>query len=432
MPTKTQSGLVHGKKSAENTHQARPLNSLTDPSSFAPPPTRRGTGLAPAPPPTQEKRTVVLAPSKYQDPRAAPVVAPHKVSQQLEQQQQPPQPPQRQISQYSQDSQQYDGATQQQQQLTYPQQQQEEYEEEPAPRGPYRVNTTGLSTDHLPKPPGRRDGANGKTPPPAVPPPPSYNTALSHPQQPPSKPGLPPRLPARTNAGSTPSYTPPSAPASPAPSSNNLLNQDAVNRLGNAGVSVPAFGIGSKPVASPSPPPPPRRQTIPANGSGAHLGELQNRFSKLNTTSQSSDTTAPAGGTTWAQKQAALNTASSLQKDPSSVTMADARSAAGVANNFRERHGDQVSSGVRSANNINQKYGVANKFNSFVGGGAQQEAPAPASPVPGLANKKKPPPPPPKKKPGLGGSIGAVAVRSPSVGDDDAPPPIPLATRPTF
>lgn len=257
-----------------------------------------------------------------------------------------------------------------------------------------------------------------------MPPPPSYNTALSHPQQPPSssKPSLPPRLPARTNAGS-PSYTPPQ-PASPAPSgSGNPLNQEAVSRLGNAGVSVPGLGIGSRPVASPSPPPPPRQA-----GAG-QLGELQNRFSKLNT---SGSEAAPAEGTSWAQKQAALNTASSFNKDPSSVSIGDARAAAGVANNFRQRHGEQVASGVKSANSLNQKYGVVNKVGGFVGGSSQQQQQqeAPASPVAGLAGKKKPPPPPPKKKPGLGG--GAAPAPAPAREGDDAPPPIPLATRPTF
>lgn len=405
----SQSGLVHRNKGGSDgpTHQARPLNSLADPSSFAPPPTRRGTGLAPAPPPSTEKRAVVMAPSKYQDPRAAKVAPPPKVSAGEG------------LLEYQRQSREQFGGGGGQQQLTY----QQEPEEEEAPRGPYRVNTSGLSTDHLPKPPTRRDGADGRGPPP-VPPPPSYDTALSHPQQPPSKPGLPPRLPARTNAGSASSYTPPSAPASPAP--DNLINQDAANRLGNAGVSVPALGIGSRPVASPSPPPPPRRQPTGGAGAGAHLGELQNRFSKLNTNSPAA--AAPSEGTSWAQKQAAVNTASSLQKDPSSVSMADARSAAGVANNFRQRHGDQVASGLRSANNLSQRYGGG------VNNAQQQEAPAaPASPVAGLAGKKKPPPPPPKKKPGLGGggsSAGASPVAAPE--DDAAPPPIPLSTRPTF
>lgn len=412
------SGLVHRNKSDDSsTHVARPINSLTDPSTFAPPPTRRGTGLAAAPAPTSEKRTVVAAPSRYQDPRGPKVAPPPKVSSSPQPQQQQQIGYQRQDSGLSVGSGRGTGSPAQH---GYG----DPEEEEAVPRGPYRANTTGLSTDHLPKPPGRRDGANGMSPPP-VPPPPSYNTALSHPQQPPPtaamKPSLPPRLPARTNAGGTPPPPPPQSrrPAAPEPSS-NMLNQGAIARLGNAGVSVPGLGIGGGSGASPSPPPPPRQ---PSAGGGAHLGELQNRFSKLNTSTSSESP--PAGGTTWAQKQAALKTASAMHKDPSSISVGDARAAAGVAGNFQQRHGEQVAS-------LNQKYGVANKIGGLVGGsGSQQGSTAmstPASPVSGFAGKKKPPPPPPKKKPGLGGGAAPLPTRE----EEDVPPPIPLATRPTF
>lgn len=290
------------------------------------------------------------------------------------------------------------------------------------------MDTSGLSTDHLPPPPGRRDGANVKAlPPPSyesatgqrnVPaPPPRANTA-------PKGPSLPPRLPPRTNSTAT------SASES---SESGQLNQGAVKRLGASGVSVPGLGIGQSNAASPSPPPPPRQQSAPVN-------ELQNRFSKLRTTNQAAEEQ-PAEGTTWAQKQAALKTASNFNKDPSSVSMSDAKSAAGTANNFRQRHGEQVASGVKSANSLNQKYGVTNKIGSFAGGQQQQqeqgvEPAKTASPAPpvgstatGLAGKKKPPPPPPpKKKPGLGASVPPAA---PAPAGDE-PPPIPMSTRPTF
>ncbi|KAL6850841.1 hypothetical protein ACO1O0_007967 [Amphichorda felina] len=400
------SGLVHGNSSGSNdgpTHVARPMRELRDPSSFAPPPKRTASGLAPPPPPSNiANRQVVAAPSKYQDPRGPPVEPPPRNSHSPEE-------------------------------LEYRAQQarlrgEPEDEEPPAPRGPYRVDTTGLSTDHLPRPPGRRDGADGRSPPP-----PSYETATNRPAlpaPPTSKPSLPPRLPPRTNTSSTAT-----GPASP--QSSNLLNQGAVNRLGAAGVSVPGFGIGQSGAASasPSPPPPP-----PTRQPNAQVSELQNRFSNLKTTNnwQSRDEQpqqrAPAEGTTWAQKQAALKTASSFQKDPSSVSLSDAKAAVGTANNFRERHGDQVASGVRSANSLNQKYGVTNKIAGYGAGQQQQEGNQASttsggmgSAVAGLAGKKKPPPPPPKKKPGLAGS--AVSTPAPA---DDEPPPIPMSTRPTF
>lgn len=173
------------------------------------------------------------------------------------------------------------------------------------------------------------------------------------------------------------------------------LNPGASSRLGAAGVSVPGLGIGS------------------GSGSG----------SRLHTT-----TTTPAQteGTTWAQKQSALKTAASFHKDPSSVSMTDARSAASTANNFRQRHGEQVKSGWERVNGLNQKYGVSDKVGAFVN---KHQPAAGESSAAAAAGKKAPPPPPPppKKKPSLGG-FGA----SSSGGDRDGPPAIPSATRPSF
>ncbi|KZL80747.1 gmp synthase [Colletotrichum incanum] len=361
---------------------ARPLSSLQDPSTFAPPPKRvPGTNPPPPPPSRSNAASPGAPPPPYEDPNRY---------------------------------------------------QQQEEEEEEAPPRPYRVDTTGLSTAHLPPPPGRKDGADGRTPPPgqaaARPPPPS----------------LPPRLPPRTPSAA--SVTPPAPPASAASSGGGYLNQNAMSRLGAAGVSVPALGIGKSAPEPParsnagSPAPPPRNGAFsPPNG---QMNELQNRFAKLGKSSgQLSSPPPPSEGTTMEQKQAALRTASNFHKNPSSVSMSDARSAASTFNNFRQRHGEQVASGVKSANNLNQKYGISDKVGKYAGQvGQQQEgttgnagaAPSPLSPPPGLLNtigKKKPPPPPPKKKPQLS---SAAAPPAPGPGDDDEPPPIPLATKPTF
>ncbi|KAF5663671.1 gmp synthase [Fusarium heterosporum] len=392
-------GLVGRGKSDDSDrgdHVSVPLSHLKDPSSFAPPPKRTGSGLIPAAPKpeTATTRKVVPSPSKYQDPRLPASQEPIYAEPQ------------------------------------------EEIEEQPQPRGPYRVNTTGLSTDNLPKPPGRRDGADGRTAQP-----PSYQSAMTGVGAGGGKaapPSLPPRLPPRTNSASTVSSSP---AISPAPTGNGFINQGAVNRLGAAGISVPGFGIGrSSPAAaaSPSPPPPPRPGVAapPPAPAPSHMSELQNRFSKLGTSSSNNNAAAsppPSEGTTWAQKQAALKTASSFQKDPSSVSFSDARAAAVTANNFRQRHGEQVAAGARTANNINQKYGLMDKAqNSYsrlqgtqAQDQAQEVATGTASPgLAGVAGKKKPPPPPPKKKPALVG-----AATSPI---DDEPPPIPMATRPQF
>ncbi|RGP63075.1 gmp synthase [Fusarium sporotrichioides] len=383
-------GLVGRGKSDDadrGEHVSVPISQLKDPSSFAPPPKRTGTGLIPAAP-----RKDTTSPSNYQDPHA-PVSQEHG--------------------------------------YTDPQ---DQTEEPPKPRGPYRVNTTGLSTDNLPKPPGRRDGADGRSGQP-----PSYQSAMTGVgggrAAPPS---LPPRLPPRTNSASTVGSSP---AASPAPIGNGLLNQGAVSRLGAAGINVPGFGIGrSSPAtaASPSPPPPPRPGVAsppPPAQTPSQMSELQNRFSKLGTSSSNANTAAapppPSEGTTWAQKQAALKTASSFQKDPSSVSFSDARAAASTANNFRQRHGEQVAAGAKAANNFNQKYSLMDKaqssYSKFQGNQAQDQGDAAGVSSPGVASaagKKKPPPPPPKKKPAL--------MSAPAPPTDDEPPPIPMATRPQF
>lgn len=297
-------------------------------------------------------------------------------------------------------------------------------EEEAARKVPkaYTRDTTGLSTSHLPPPPGRRDGANGGSPAP---------TQLAIKGKPP---GLPPRLPPRQN--SSPIASPPPTSNTPlADPSRGILNQGALNRLGNAGVSVPAFGIGAKNTANtgPTSPPIPSGSPAPAASSSnnAQLNELQSRFSRLSSSSAPTSETAPNQGTTFAQKQAALKTASSFRNDPSSVSLADARTAASTANQFRERHGEQVKSGWQSANKLNAKYGIADKVSSYGSQvpsessqtGSQQPEPAelPAmTPSPSLLGKKKPPPPP-MKRAGLSGNT----VFSPG-----APPPIPLASKP--
>ncbi|PTB66544.1 hypothetical protein BBK36DRAFT_1159575 [Trichoderma citrinoviride] len=316
-------------------HVAAPLSSLRDPNSFAPPPKRTGSALAPPPPPSTAKRSVIMAPSKYQDPHGPKVEPPPKFADE------------RQLQAYESGG-----------------------EAQPAssssPR-PYRVDTTGLSTQHLPPPPVRRDrdAAGGRSPP-------SYDSVVGASSGDAKAPSLPPRLPPRSGSG-TPDRT--ASPLSTLGVSSSNLNQGAVKRLGAAGISVPAFGIGSS-SSSPShadaddaaagPPKPPRPNATPPS----QLNELQNRFARLGTSTTvpsepaASPTTAPAA--TWAQKQAAIKAAAATPPSPSGSVL-------------------------------------------------------------GLAGKKKPPPPPPKKKPSLSASPAAAAQ-----GQGPAPPPIPLSTRPSF
>lgn len=149
-------------------------------------------------------------------------------------------------------------------------------------------------------------------------------------------------------------------------------------------------------------------------------------------TAKTEETQSPGGGTTWTQKQAALKTASNFRNDPSSISFSDAKNAASTANNFRERHGEQVAAGYTTASNLNTKYGLSEKAGRLAGkfggdGNQSQESGVVmqdnTSNVVNAAAWKKPPPPPPKKRLDLGtaqaGSFGS-----------GGPPPIPLASKP--
>ncbi|KAF2277270.1 uncharacterized protein EI97DRAFT_449957 [Westerdykella ornata] len=143
-----------------------------------------------------------------------------------------------------------------------------------SPPGPYRVDTTGLQTEHLPKPPVFRPGQATPSPPPANGGP---------------KPRLPPRLPPRQNSHSDAYAAPPPPAYSEVPGVDTtntqpepLLNQTAINRLGAAGIAVPGLNIGGRVNSPPVPP----RQTPPAPVSPAETGdsqlsELQSRFANL-------------------------------------------------------------------------------------------------------------------------------------------------------
>ena len=288
-------------------------------------------------------------------------------------------------------------------------------EEEKNARGPpipYRANTTGLATDNLPLPPTRR-----------------LESPVGAPPKQSSKPSLPPRLPPRQNSNPT-EFTPAPPPDYGAATNTEpaQLNKGSLNRLGKAGVSVPGFNIGggsnpwsNEPSRGPSPASP--------NSSGTQ-NELQSRFARMSTTSPRPESSTE--GTTLGQKQAAFKTAQSFHKDPSSVSLSDARSAASTANNFRERHGEQVASGMRSANGLNQKYGITNRLNSFASGGSaspKNETPPPLAArtssydTTAAAGKKKPPPPPPKKS-----QLQSSGTTSAS----PVPPPLPLSSKPRF
>ncbi|KAH8894934.1 hypothetical protein GQ53DRAFT_839320 [Thozetella sp. PMI_491] len=358
------------KNERHSDHVAAPLSSLRDPASFGPPPKQVHTGAAIAPLPAPSRSSQSPTSGVPKGHPAVPSPAQHGYGQPAE------------------------------------------LDEAPAPPKPYRMDTTGLSTAHLPPPPGRKDGADGR------------NLALAAPPLPPvtgtprpTPPGLPPRLPPRAGAGSPSANTgmPTAASSLPGRSATSggtgVLSQGAVHRLGAAGISVPAFGIGK------SSTPPPTAPISPV-GSGASMNELQSRFSKLG--NSSGPEKAPTEGTTFAQKQAAFKTATAFRQDPRSVSLSDAKAAASTANNFRQRHGAQVAAGLQEAQGANEKYGMLDKMGSYAGGSGASTAPTAAA----LLGKKKPAPPPPKKRPDL----ASHSAENPG----DGPPPVPMGTRPQF
>ncbi|KAF2196866.1 hypothetical protein GQ43DRAFT_404228 [Delitschia confertaspora ATCC 74209] len=340
----TVSGLLGRAKDPHEAaleHQSTPLSALKDPASFGPPPKRVNYHVA-----------STAAPGGL----GAPL------------------------------SEQETGAKQRLQAEEEARRRTEEEASKPSP-GPYTVDTTGLSIAHLPKPPVRRADQELQ-----------QSNARPTPNR---KPQLPPRLPPRQN--SRPDAYTPEPPPSYNESTSGLLNQSALNRLGQAGISVPDLDIGR----TASPPLPPRGIASPSTqpalspARGPHLGELQSRFSKVSTSQHST-------GSSLTEKQEALKTANNLRTDPSKVPLSDIRSAAATTNNFYERYGDQVSSGLRATSDSDRKYGAAGRA------GGPVSLP-PQSPVQGGLGKKPPPPPPPKKK---------------NLSTSGAPPPVPLASKP--
>lgn len=352
--------MGRGKDSTEaaHEHQSAPLSTLRDPASFGPPP----------------KRILSPAPSGYRSPdQPASLGAP-----------------------LSRDE---AGARQRLQAQEEARRREEEKEAAKAASRPYTINSTGLSTTHLPPSPVRRLDPEAQqarnSPPPA------------------SKPKLPPRLPPRQNS------RPNSFTGDPPPTyseSTSHLNEGALSRLGRAGVSVPGLDIGRK--TSPAVPPrqavsPPPVSPATSTSHGAQLSELQSRFSRLSASRSNSQDVSQ--GTTMAEKRSALKTANNLRTNPTKVSFSEMKSAAATANNMYERHGSQVGSGLRAVGEMGQNHGAANRVNSYSSGGPV----SPPLPSPGQSGlgKKRPPPPPPKKR-----ELGT--------GRPGEPPPIPLASKP--
>jgi hypothetical protein len=183
-----------------------------------------------------------------------------------------------------------------------------------------------------------------------------------------ARPPVPPRLPPRQLDGSLP-VDDGAGNGRPLPKEpTGYLNQDALNNLGRAGITVHGLGIGTAP-----PPPLPSRAAAP-----------------------------PVPERKFGGPQPGPSTLSPGTAPP--VSVADARAAAAVARDFHDRHGEQVAAGARAAGEANRKYGLAERARAM-------------APADGAAVAARGPPPPPRPV-SWNGSAGS------------GPPPVPFATKP--
>ncbi|POS85559.1 hypothetical protein EPUL_002821 [Erysiphe pulchra] len=133
-------------------------------------------------------------------------------------------------------------------------------------------------------------------------------------------------------------------------------------------------------------------------------------------------------GTSFSQKKAAIKTISSLRNDPSSVSFSEAKEAASTANNFRERHGDQVKSGWNLANKANNQYGISQKLGSPQNFSSSNNEKSVNYRIQDslkdtLVKKRPPPPPPPLSQTNLLGT--RLSTKS-------SAPMIPITTKPNW
>ncbi|EPQ62686.1 Bgt-1016 [Blumeria graminis f. sp. tritici] len=128
-------------------------------------------------------------------------------------------------------------------------------------------------------------------------------------------------------------------------------------------------------------------------------------------------------GTTFAEKRAALKTASSLRNNPSSVSFHDVKTAAGTAKSFQERHGNQVKTGLHLAQRLQGNRTsdeVESPQHATVAGTRLRSFDQAGSFAKTVIDRKVPPIPPRKR----------VNQVSPKIATNYEPPSIPIHTKP--
>lgn len=288
------------------------------------------------------------------------------------------------------------------------------------------MNTSGLRTDNLPPPPVRqRPGmaADTSTQSPAIS---RTHTAAStvSPASPGrSQPQLPPRLPRRQNSNPS-EHTPPPPPTYweatgaqvPPP------NHNAVSRLGQAGVSVPGFGINR--TTSPST----TERTKAHTSNGNAVNELQSRFARMSHNSSTPSSPSGQGPISAPNLSSSYSTINKARADPSSVSLSDARNAATTANAVNQRYGSQIGSGLRASGLVSGN-GTESESTQNINSSGFSRAASLVNAA-GAVGKKPPPPPPPAKRSGLGSAPQSNLPQGDGAGS--GPPPVPLGSKPRF
>ncbi len=363
-------GKGKDKDDEGETHVARPISTLKDPSSFAPPPKHvKYHGAAALSNETTSSRSGLGAPLSQAE-----------INQQESHRQQA-------IEEENEERRRAEEAAKR-------------------PPVPFRANRTGIDPSTLPPPP-RRVGSVAESAPTSTRP----------------TPRLPPRVPPRTNTSTPASHSPSPPPAySPSPSateqsqtSDGYVNQAAASRLTQAGVSVPSLGIGARP----------SNPTSPSAGQANHAptNELQNRFAQMRTNSASAPSPAPP--------PPAQHTQSPISSTPSVANAKSALNDFRSKHSDQIESGKQKITGLNQKYGITERI---NNAVSSKSASSEQAPPIPRHPNAGrstaassteigsVAQRKAPPPPPPQKK----AELRATPVNT----ESPVPPPLPLSTKP--
>lgn len=180
----------------------------------------------------------------------------------------------------------------------------------------------------------------------------------------------------------------------------------------------------------------------------------------------------------WKQSQSAFSTAQNLRTNPQNVSLADAQSAAQTAGQaqrsasaFREKHADQIAAAQTKAKAWDQRYKVTSKINKFLDEhtdaensqqqqniqadqglqqsqsqsgqtGQQFQPPAPVastySPSPQVPSHPSAPAPQTSQSPAPTELSASIARKPPpppaprKPANLQAPPPVPVGTKPSF